>query len=53
MTFFDFYAPKFEARVDKARQWLSQFDSTEYFWYMRSQKVAEWRAYRKLKPEIY
>ena len=52
MTLFDTYSPIFERCLLGLRDSFSSFDSSYFYWYFKTSKMAEIKAYRKLEGEI-
>ena len=52
MFFFDKWSPVFESNLNRLANSFMAFDSTYLFWYFKTNKVAEYRAYRRLEAEI-
>ena len=52
ITFFDAWSPIFERQLIQCAHWFRDFDSTHAFWHYKTTKLAEYRAYRKLEPQI-
>ena len=52
MLFFDTWSPVFESNLARFVNKLQAFDSTYFFWYFKTNKVAEYRAYKRLEAEI-
>ena len=52
MFFFDKWSPVFESNLARIANRLQAFDSTYFFWYFKTNKLAEYRAYKRLEGEI-
>ena len=52
ITLFDEWTPGFERGLAKVAHTAASFDSTYVLWFLKTSKLAEWRAYRKLEGEI-
>ena len=52
MLFFDTWSPVFEHNLARISNRLQDFDSTYFFWYFKTNKLAEYRAYKRLEGEI-
>ena len=53
ITYFDIASPIFEDFLKKCYETYTRFDSSYLFWYFKTSKIAEYRAYRKLEGEIF
>ena len=52
ITLFDTYSSVFERLLLSMRDQFQAFDSSYFYWYFKTSKMAEFRAYRKLEGEI-
>ena len=52
ISFFDYVTPRFEHYCNAFLSWAMAFDSAYSLWYLKTQKMAEFRARRKLEEEI-
>ena len=52
MSLFDDYSVLFEYQLAKTASTIFRFDSSYFFWYFKTSKMTEFRAYRQLEGQI-